>query len=125
MREGLTVDREKRIRDLAEHLIWAINQTYNESELIQDALARIEEEGYRVDILLAAFTRIDRIDAEDPPTEQIALITQAEEDEEDLEEDPEDPLNPPPSIEEEPTALWTESDRQFLKIIKVAYVDGD
>ena len=120
------MDRERRIRDLAEQLIWAINQTYNESDLIQDALARIEEEGYRVDILLAAFTRLDRIDADDPPTEQIALITQAEDETpEGPEERMEEITADEPEFPARPRGIWTESDLRFLKIIKVAYTDGD
>ena len=58
------MDHDKRIKLLADELVKALSQAYTDNNLIQEALSQIEEEGYRVDILLAAFTRLDRDDDE-------------------------------------------------------------
>jgi len=114
------MDQENRIKMLAEHLIWAINQAYNDSDLIQEALNQIEDEGYRVDILLAAFTRFDNAETDEAPTEQLSLISQKkegspnQEEDEEVEKDDEDsPLS----------SDLNEFDRTFLKLIKVGYLD--
>jgi len=54
------MDHDKRIKLLADELVKALSRAYTDNNLIQEALSQIEEEGYRVDILLAAFTRLDR-----------------------------------------------------------------
>ena len=58
------MDHDKRIKLLADELVKALSQAYTDNTLIQEALSEIEEEGYRVDILLAAFTRLDREEEE-------------------------------------------------------------
>lgn len=123
------MDGDKRIKILAEHLIWAINQAYNSSELIQEALHQIEKEGYRVDILLAAFTRFDKTGSPEPASEHVALFSQdgdehpaqqdsaEDQDEEPFEEEDSDPNSPL-------SAELNEFDRTFLKIIKVGLMDS-
>ncbi|OIP62497.1 MAG: hypothetical protein CO150_01180 [Nitrospirae bacterium CG_4_9_14_3_um_filter_53_35] len=110
------MDRDHRIKVLAEHLIWAINQAYIDNDLIQEALNQIEEEGYKVDILLAAFTRFDRSDTteEEASSEQPAPSFQNIEEIED-DEDKEADEDPPLSSD------INEFDRTFLKLIKVGY----
>lgn len=110
------MDREKRIKMLAEHLIWAINQAYSDSDLIQEALNQIEEEGYRVDILLAAFTRFDQTEAGEAPSEQIALISRKREDPEEGEDEEMEEDSP---LSSELNAF----DRTFLKLIKIGYLE--
>jgi len=110
------MDRDHRIKVLAEHLIWAINQAYIDNDLIQEALNQIEEEGYKVDILLAAFTRFDRSDTteEEASSEHPAPSFQNIEEIED-DEDKEADEDPPLSSD------INEFDRTFLKLIKVGY----
>ena len=115
------MESEDRIKMLAEHLIWAINQAYNGSDLIQEALQQIEEEGYRVDILLAAFTRFDKTDSDEFPAEQLSLISQKKE----------EPVSENDEVGEEEEMVLDEAlplsseindfDRTFLKLIKVGY----
>lgn len=110
------MERDKRIKILADHLIWAINQAYIDSELIQEALSQIEEEGYQVDILLAAFTRFEEADcdgdSELPCAHHPKCIMRIEDDEEEMVE--------ASSLSSE----FNEFDRTFLKLIKVGYFEG-
>lgn len=107
------MDRDRRIKILAEHLIWAINQAYVDNNLIQEALNQIEEEGYKVDILLAAFTRFDSTDSseEEAFCEQCAPSFQTVEEIQESETEEDFPL----------TSDINEFDRTFLKLIKVGY----
>jgi hypothetical protein len=109
------VDRDKRIKILAEHLIWAINQAYVDSDLIQEALTRIEEEGYQVDILLASCTRFGFDGPEDEDEEvhssqSLSFLSSSNEEDEENEEDL------------QLSAEINEFDRTFLKLIKVGYL---
>ncbi len=65
------MDHEERIKLLAEHLIRTIGEMYTDNALIQEALNQIEDEGYRIDIVLAAFTRLDQLEPDE--IEQEAL----------------------------------------------------
>ncbi len=110
------MDRDKQIKILAEHLIWAINQAYVDSDLIQEALTRIEEEGYQVDILLAACTRfgfggLETEDEEIHSEQSLSFLSSSKEENEEDEEDL------------QLSAEINEFDRTFLKLIKVGYLE--
>lgn len=72
------MDHDKRIKLLADELVKALSRAYTDNDLVQQALNQIEEEGYRVDILLAAFTRVDREDddAEDEDEDNLVSADQ-------------------------------------------------
>jgi hypothetical protein len=120
------MEHNKRIKLLADQLVKAISQAYTDNQIIQEALNQIEEEGYQVDILLAAFTRVDCADEDDADggterfsSDQIAssilnIGGQASEDEESLDED-----GLPLSAE------INDFDRTFAKLIKVNLDDED
>lgn len=54
--------KNEKLKDLVKVLANAINSVFTESEEIKDALRGIEDEGYRVDLILASITRILRKD---------------------------------------------------------------
>lgn len=47
-----------RLKNLVKELVSVINSVFTESKEIKDALRDIEDEGYRVDLILASITRI-------------------------------------------------------------------
>jgi len=49
-----------KLKKLVKELVDTINQVFSESSHIKKALKGIEEEGYRIDIVLASITRIHR-----------------------------------------------------------------
>ncbi len=120
------MDHEERIKLLAEHLIRAIGEVYTDNALIQEALNQIEDEGYRIDIVLAAFTRLDQLEPDE--IDEVEL----------------DELSPnylvshllkigggkPGDADQTPeetgplTAEINDFDRTFLKLIKVRVSDG-
>jgi hypothetical protein len=118
------MDKEQRLKQLADQLIRAIHKAYSD-ETIQETLSRIEEEGYQVDILLASFTRLDSQDNE-PSEEKENLELFASDyllysgpmgEESGSEED---------EVRVDPSSLTpeiNEFDRTFLRLIKVSCPD--
>lgn len=47
-----------RLKDLVKELANAINSVFTDSKEIKEALREIEDEGYRVDLVLASITKI-------------------------------------------------------------------
>ncbi|HEX9756937.1 MAG TPA: hypothetical protein VGB26_03950 [Nitrospiria bacterium] len=60
-----------RLRKLVKELVDTINNVFSDSSQIKKALKEIEEEGYRIDIVLASITRIHRKDDEGTPPELV------------------------------------------------------
>jgi len=56
------MDRDKRLKELMKTLAETISQVFNENEEIKNAIAMIEKEGYKVDLMLATITRVSRKD---------------------------------------------------------------
>jgi hypothetical protein len=120
------MDHEDHIKLLAEHLIRAIGEVYTDNALIQEALNQIEDEGYRIDIVLAAFTRLDQLEADEIEEDELDELSPnylvshllkiggAKSGGEDEASDETGPL----------TAEINDFDRTFLKLIKVRVSDG-
>ncbi len=118
------MDSENRIKILAENLIRAINQAYTDNTQIRRTLHQIEEEGYQADVVLAAFTRLDK--SSEPPSDS---ATEEPVDEKmqtsildlGMAATPwnENPEEPPHRIRSD----INDFDRAFLKLIKVRIGD--
>ena len=68
------MDRDKRLKELMKTLAETISHVFNENEDIKNALAMIEKEGYKVDLMLATITRVSR--KEDQGTKEDSALSE-------------------------------------------------
>ena len=61
----------EKLKRLVKDLVETINGVFSESSEIKEALKGIEEEGYRVDMVLASITRIQKREGEEKDRELV------------------------------------------------------
>ncbi len=65
---------DERLKELMKSLADAIGQVFNGNEDIRNTLAKIEQEGYSVDMIVASVTRLSRT-GEDGSTDELREIS--------------------------------------------------